>query len=189
MKSAIIVLGCDLVNGGASLGPETTARCRKAMLQWAILSRRSLDPMLIMTPGISPDRARYPNQRETMAAMMASWFMRQGVRRGSLSWCFSGNVWGTRAELRSAIWLIVSQVEKMQLDFPVHVEIVSSSYHLRRIGLVTRRIIKNAKREHLMSVSLQGVPHPSDNPGLEGFNMIAESILGFVRPKMYDIDV
>ncbi len=185
METAIVVLGCDLTHGGEKLGPETIARCECALGRYQVLALGGGNPVLVMSPGMANKR-RYPKQKETMAIMMAKWFLARGVHADALHYVFSPHTWSTRAEVRTALHYIIFWCKDLVVPFNA-VEFVSSTYHLRRIRLVAERVWARAEEtKPKLSIRCIGVPYRSSNMLREVRNVVGEFLLGFVRPDWYD---
>lgn len=177
-----MVLGCDLAQNGAKLGPETIARCERALTRYHELTAEGKAPALLMNAGIG-SRARYPRQSETMAIMMADWFITRDVPYSSLHCGFSPLIWGTRAEVRCAL-----DYACFQRQFGA-VEFVSSAYHLRRIALIASRILARTKicpDTPLPSVHYLGARYFSAKAFLEIRNLPGEILLGLMRKDWYE---
>lgn len=177
-----MVLGCDLAEGGAALGPETIARCASALERYRELIAEGKTPALVMNAGMGNKR-HYPKQKDTMAIMMADWFFARDVAFSSLHCGFSRLIWGTRAEVRSALDYLYFHGEFNSIEF------VSSGYHLRRIELIARRILARAKGcagAPQLSVSCIQTPYFSLKAFLEIRNLPGEFLLGLIRKDWYE---
>jgi hypothetical protein len=182
METAIMVLGCDLADDGGKLGPETIARCECALKRFLELVSGGAEPGLVMNAG--ENKKRYPKQKDTMAMMMADWFVAHGVSCRSLHFVFSPLIWGTRAEVRSA--LDYTCFFHREFD---EVEFVSSGYHLRRIQLIADRILKCAKQHTaspLPTAHCLETKYLSLTALLEIRNLPGEFVLGLLRPDWYE---
>lgn len=183
MERAIVVLGCDLVARGASLGPETIARCTCALNRYQELIANGVTPDILMSPGMA-NKEYYPAQKDTMAVMMAKWFFAQGIPADALHFVFSPLTWGTRAEINTALdYILYWRISKDGA-----VEFVSSTYHLLRIRLIAKRVlyseIQNADNP-LPKFFCLGVKCYSKRMLLETRNVIGEYVLGFFHPQWY----
>jgi hypothetical protein len=177
-----MVLGCDLAHGGKALGPETIARCERALTRYRELTADGHTPDLMMNAGMASND-HYPRQKDTMAIMMADWFIARGVFFPSLHCVFSPYIWGTRAEVRNAIDYACFHGQFGTVEF------VSSAYHLRRIALIARRVLDQAKKcmdTPLPSVRCVDAQYFSAKALLEIRNLPGEFLLGLICKDLYD---
>jgi hypothetical protein len=188
METALVVLGCDLINGGTALGPETIARCEHAFKRYQELVAEGSYAVLIMSPGMA-NTAHYSKQKDTMAIMMADWFSERALSYGALHCVFSPLTWGTRAEVRTALDYIFFRSQNTGIPFKT-IEFVSSAYHMRRVRLVAERIIKQRQEtKHKIIFRYLGVKYHSGKILREIRNLAGEFILGFFRPNWYQFSM
>jgi DUF218 domain len=178
LKTAIIVLGADLADGGAEIGPETILRCNEALRRFAYYLRRKQDPVLVMSPGMSKEDERFPKQVRTMAELMAHWFLQNGAPMDRLAFQFPASIWGTRAELRTGLGFVSEALPSNAV-----VEVVSSDYHKQRIEVIASRIQRNAGLD--VTVGFRGVFHPLRSTRREILKTGAEFVIGLLRPGWY----
>ena len=181
METMIVVLGRDLADGGTKLGPETLARCECALTRYRELLSEGEEPGLLMNAG--RNRKSYPKQQDTMAVMMADWFAAHDVPWQSLHFVFNSLIWGTRAEVRSAL----DYVCFFRREFDV-VLFVSSGYHLRRIQLIANRILWRVKQytaSPLPTICCLETKYLSLTALLEIRNLPGEFFVGLLCPDWY----
>lgn len=178
VRTFIVVLGCDLVDGGSALGPESIARCAVGLLRRQQYNKFRKRTEIILTAGMG-DRKNYPRQKKTMAGMMAEWFVANGVPRNEIFVEPDPDVWGTRAELRSAIRRLRSHG---QLNY---VELVSSEYHARRIKLVAERIAMIAGVYPKFGFGTFVTDHPSPLKKREQHKYAVELTVGRIYRRWY----
>lgn len=184
MKTAIVVLGCDLSDRGTKLGPETIARCEHALKRYQELVAEGSYVVLIMSPGMA-NMGHYSQQKDTMAIMMADWFSERALSYGRLHCVFSPLTWGTRAEVRTALDYVLFLSQNGEIPFK-QIEFVSSAYHLRRVRLLAKRIItQRLGATHKIILRYLGVKYHPRSMVREIRNFTGEFILGFFRPDWY----
>lgn len=120
MDDYCLVLGADLAGDGNELGPKTLLRlqCAKDYL----LKTRGKDPniVLVVAASFSPE---FPNQKETMAKMMARWFWNNGC--------------SYVVELRAQTFNTLGELEAFYAYTKwrrrPHVRVLTAPYHWRRM--------------------------------------------------------
>lgn len=161
----------DLTARGASLGPLSIRRCAHAL---AMYNRCDADrkPLIALGAGFAA-RLGFPEQRESIACMMAAYFTAHRVPLDDL--CVppfnqGHNPWGSGAEIMAALSAVFDK-EAFQVsshkDRYVHgrVTIVTSAYHVARCRRLARMTLERlvAWRENginCIEVTTSGVYHP-----------------------------
>lgn len=118
-RNIALVLACDLVSNGKRLGPKTIARLRAALKY-----QRATGVALVVAASFAPN---FPEQRESMAQMMASWLYARGCRNICMLLAPEFN---TRGELQAFF----------QLNTSGQRSIISADYQLRRTKLLVRQM-------------------------------------------------
>lgn len=133
----LLVLGCDLDEDGFMLGWETEMRCRYAATIYHQFKTEGHKVTVITAAG-KADPALYPDQTETMAQMMRNLmaFSACEVHQFDISVIEdpNGNIWGTKAELRTAL-----EYQRKLADDGIASElhVVTSWYHCLRVRAIS----------------------------------------------------
>jgi hypothetical protein len=133
----------------------------------------------MMSPGMA-DAKRYPEQKDTMARMMAKWFEEHGVPPNLIFCNFSARVWGTRAEICNAIGFIMVNFRSYTA-----VEFVSSTYHVLRVRIIAERVIAGLWSDQICLLSFTSKNYPASSTLLEIRNVLGEFLLGGIHKEWY----
>ncbi len=115
MSGCGLVLACDLALDGNQLGPKTIKRLTRGLEH-----HRETGDTLVVAASFSPD---FPEQRRSMAVMMAAWLNEHGCSNVVV---LNAKAFNTRGELDAFFELKVDGERT----------IISAPYHLRRTRLI-----------------------------------------------------
>lgn len=146
-RRILAVMACDLADDGATLGPETIARCKAA---YDIYRRHGEKekPLIVLGAGFA-SKAAQPRQEKSMASMMADYFLSHGVpeqdMRAPPSMSRTQNAWGSGRELVVAIGMafaagaiILGTEGGDWYGIRARITVVTSKYHARRCALLVK---------------------------------------------------
>lgn len=121
-----LVLGADLAGDGNELGPKTLLRLQKVLLYKAFCEKNRVEVSFVVAASFSPE---FPDQKETMAKMMADWLRQNG--------CV--NVVELRAETFNTIGELKVFYKHTDDNDAVFISVLTAPYHWRRMRHLIRR--------------------------------------------------
>lgn len=145
-RAVVVIFACDLANQGASLGPETLLRCHLGAGIYLYLDRQGISTTIVLAAGMA-SKNNFPKQVQTMAKMMAQVLTTElGIPTTHILLPPPG--WGTLWELKAGadhlrqVRHVVSDLETCTLH------LVTSDYHVRRVGFIARNILEVEAEYH-----------------------------------------
>ena len=152
----IIVMGFDLEEGGKELGPWSKAYCDAAIQKYQKERENGYKPVFIISAGIATNRRKFSRQSTTMAKMMGQYLIGPGISKEYI--VDESSVWGSRAEIKEAIRIIIES--KWSIS---HIWIVSSHHHCLRLRIIYSR--ETWKEKKVWKYKFVSCPNNLNIPG------------------------
>lgn len=132
MQDYIVVLACDLAEGGSALGPDSKAHCLAAVRLFQELVEQGSEPVVISSAGFASED-KYPAQEQTIGRMMVGYMSESGIPDSNFS--VGGPVWSSRSEIEGAVRIVSEEDVSQACIF-----VVSSWYHIPRLVFITKTV-------------------------------------------------